>query len=40
MKHIINQIKAAFTSTKSAKLDCNYTDNYYGDQYCQPKMAK
>lgn len=37
MKNIINNIKTIFNTTndKKAKVNCNYSNNYYGDQYCQ-----
>ncbi|KGJ96858.1 hypothetical protein GAB14E_1326 [Colwellia psychrerythraea] len=48
MKNIINHIvstvintfksKLKLTSTKKTGLICNYSNNYYGDQYCQTKL--
>jgi hypothetical protein len=37
MKKIINNIKNIFntTSDKKSEVNCNYSNNYYGDQYCQ-----
>lgn len=37
MRNIINSIKAAFnlSSAKEKVVECNYANNYYGDQYCQ-----
>ena len=39
MTNIINNIKAIFNSTngKNDVVKCNYSNNYYGDQYCQIK---
>ena len=42
MNIIINVIKSIFkvstvkdSGFKKSELNCNYTNNYYGDQYCQ-----
>ena len=42
MKNIINSIKAIFTTgnSKAEAVSCNYSDNYYGDQYCQHTASK
>jgi len=39
MKALLNSIKSLFTANKNSKEfeSCNYSNNYYGDQYCQPK---
>lgn len=39
MKNIINNLKAIFNASNEKKDDtnCNYSNNYYGDQYCQSK---
>ncbi|MGL1957713.1 MAG: hypothetical protein OCD00_10395 [Colwellia sp.] len=39
MKTIFNNIKAIFNinTKKKALVNCNYANNYYGDQYCQVK---
>ena len=39
MNSIINRIKTIFnvkTNTQKS-LECNYANNYYGDQHCQVK---
>lgn len=48
MKNVIASLKTAFNfdiikSNKAVKqqiLECNYTNNYYGDQQCQFRSAK
>lgn len=37
MKNIYNKVKAIFnvTNNESKLIDCNYSNNYYGDQYCR-----
>ena len=39
MKNIVNTIKALFnlTNAKKQSINCNYSNNYYGDQQCQEK---
>ena len=39
MQTIINNIKAVFKTTtgKNEVVKCNYSNDYYGDQYCQVK---
>jgi hypothetical protein len=46
MKNTINYIRKAFNLSNSnsnlvnnekEELSCNYSNNYYGDQYCQAK---
>jgi hypothetical protein len=37
MKTMINNIKALFAVDKQETI-CNYTNNYYGDQYCKTKL--
>ncbi|XQW86422.1 hypothetical protein ACOYR1_06785 [Thalassotalea piscium] len=39
MKKIINQLKVVFNTNKQCALECNYANNYYGDQYCQVKVT-
>ncbi|GAW96112.1 hypothetical protein MTCD1_01722 [Colwellia marinimaniae] len=36
---VTSNIKLIFTvtSVKKSVLNCNYSNNYYGDQYCQQK---
>ena len=38
MATIIKQIigKAATQSTSAKPVECNYSNNYYGDQVCRP----
>jgi len=40
MKTLIHNIKVFFNYKQHTKAltDCNYGNNYYGDQYCQPKV--
>jgi|GEM_PF-1786387 len=40
MNSIINRIKTIFNtkSTVQTALECNYANNYYGDQHCQSKQ--
>ena len=40
MKTIYNRIKSIFNAAKNKKeqIKCNYPNNYYGDQHCQPKL--
>ena len=40
MKKIYNRMKSIFNVAKNKKeqIKCNYSNNYYGDQYCQPKI--
>lgn len=40
MNAIINRIKTFFNSknTVQASVECNYANNYYGDQQCQSKQ--
>lgn len=48
MKNIIEHIAAAFHFDKANNIqnkdqqviECNYANNYYGDQQCQLKSAK
>jgi len=37
MKKIINNLKSIFNINPTNKevINCNYSNNYYGDQYCQ-----
>ena len=39
MSKITKSIKLMFNvpSDKKHRLNCNYSNNYYGDQYCQSK---
>lgn len=39
MKQLINILKNKFLLTRSMNVakQCNYSDNYYGDQMCQSK---
>ena len=39
MKKLIHNIKLALNLEKHEEksVNCNYSDNYYGDQYCQPE---
>ncbi|MCI2283269.1 hypothetical protein L3081_07470 [Colwellia sp. MSW7] len=39
MKKLIETIKSILhiETRSTAQLNCNYSDNYYGDQYCQPQ---
>lgn len=43
MKSIFNKLKSIFNLNQNQsqnteeQVSCNYSDNYYGDQYCQPK---
>jgi len=39
MKNIIHNLKAILSTNtgKTARVDCNYSNNYYGDQVCQCK---
>ena len=40
MKIFINILRAAFNlaSVKKEVVNCNYPNNYYGDQYCQTQV--
>ncbi|GHE98234.1 hypothetical protein [Thalassotalea profundi] len=41
IKQTVSQVKIAFSTkikNKEQSLECNYADNYYGDQYCQAKI--
>ncbi|MBL4911236.1 MAG: hypothetical protein JKX78_14645 [Alteromonadaceae bacterium] len=45
MKTIFNYIKSIFNLNQASNnqdsnelVNCNYANNYYGDQYCQPKQ--
>jgi hypothetical protein len=42
MKKIIKNIKTIFNTTSDQKIgvNCNYSNNYYGDQYCQENKEK
>lgn len=37
MKNILNNVKSIFNLFRAKKevVQCNYANNYYGDQYCQ-----
>lgn len=40
MNKLIAEFKNALIDEKMNELyECNYADNYYGDQVCQPKSA-
>jgi hypothetical protein len=41
MKNIIHNLKAILSTNarKTARVDCNYSNNYYGDQVCQARGA-
>lgn len=41
MANLIESVKSAITAqsaekTQAVAQECNYQDNYYGDQYCKP----
>ncbi|SFC74399.1 hypothetical protein SAMN02745724_02425 [Pseudoalteromonas denitrificans DSM 6059] len=46
MESILNKLKSILNSTiknnvsEQKDADCNYSNNYYGDQYCQPRSIK
>jgi len=39
MKNILNKLKSIVNlinaNSKKEAVNCNYSNNYYGDQYCQ-----
>lgn len=37
MKYLYSVIKKNENENKNEKLDCNYKNNYYGDQLCKNK---
>ncbi len=40
MKTIIEKVKSIFSLhiNNEESVECNYSDNYYGDQYCQSTL--
>lgn len=38
IKHIIG--KPASTPAKEQPVECNYSNNYYGDQVCRPSVEE
>lgn len=36
MRHIIQLFNSSRENNAASKQQCNYANNYYGDQVCQP----